>query len=372
MDGLLKIAFIYGPFTLAGRTIDFTNLWDSSRGLTGSELSCICFAREMAKIGHQVSLFIQNPNSSNIDKVSIRDISNLASETAGFDAVCAWNEPDVLRPVLPGPVRIVNQQLNDFGYCKPGFDDFVDVYTSPSRSHMEYISAHTPSPHKWTVLPNGCDPNQYDPALKVPGRVIYASSPDRGLHLLLQAWPSIKRAVPNATLRVFYNMDGWISNFTPIESHYIPDFVEFGKRARYIELSMRRMSGLDITRVGSVSRKQIAREMSETMVLAYPCDTIRFTEGFSVTTMEACAAGAVPVISSVDSLGQIYGDHIPSVQSPVRDRIPEFSDLVIRGLVDSTFRDSVLSKSIKLADAHRWSVLAGTLEEIILNRRSVS
>ena len=190
MQGL-KIAFVYGPFTLAGRLIDFNTLWDSPRGLTGSELSCICFAREMARMGHQVSLFVQGPNAPEFDGVPLREFGNLAGESYGYDAVCAWNEPDVLRAVAPGVLRLVNQQLNDFGYCRPGFDDFVDVYTSPSQSHMEYIRSHTPSPHKWTVLPNGCDPNQYDPALKVPGRVVYASSPDRGLHLLMQAWPSI-------------------------------------------------------------------------------------------------------------------------------------------------------------------------------------
>jgi glycosyltransferase involved in cell wall biosynthesis len=266
---------------------------------------------------------------------------------------------------------MVNQQLNDFGYCQPGYDDFVDVYTSPSSSHMEFIRGHTPSPHKWMVLPNGCDPSQYDPKLKVPGRVIYASSPDRGLHLLLQSWPAIKRAVPGANLRVFYNMDDWISRFTGCENG-APDFVELGNRARYIDLALRRMSNLDIVKVGSVSREQIAREMSEATVLAYPCDTICFTEGFSVTTMEACASGAVPVISSVDSLGQIYGDHTPTVRSPVSERLTEFSDLVVRGLSDSAFRDSVLSKTLKLANSHRWSSLVETIECAVLARGPVS
>lgn len=365
----LKIAFVYGPFAIGNRQIDFTNLWDSPRGLTGSELSCIAISREMAKMGHHVSFFVQNPNASGFDGVTLMEYANLGVETRGYDAVCSWNEPDVLRSVDPSAVRLVNQQLNDFGYCQPGFDDFVDVYTSPSESHMEYIRSHTPSPHKWTVLPNGCDPDLYDIGLKVPGRVVYASSPDRGLHLLLQIWPTIKRSVPHAELRVFYNMDDWISRFVPQEHHHIPDFVEFGRRARYIDLAMKRMSGLGVRRVGSVSRRQMAREMSEAEVLAYPCDTVRFTEGFSVTTMEACASGAIPVISSVDSLGQIYGSHVPTVQSPVRDRLGEFTEFVVRSLNDRDFRESVRDKSLSLAKAHRWSLLASRLEEIILENR---
>lgn len=365
----LRIGFVYGPFTIGNRFFDFTNLWDSSRGLTGSELSCICMSKEMAKMGHQVSLFVQNPNASKFDDVTLREYGNLGRESYEYDAICSWNEPDALRSVNPNAVRLVNQQLNDFGYCDPGFDEFVDVYTSPSQSHMEFIRSHTPSPHKWTVLPNGCDPDQYDHSLKIPGRVVYASSPDRGLHLLLQAWPLIKKKAPHAELRVFYNMEGWISTFIPQENHHIPDFVEYGRRARYIDLAMKRMSDLGVVRIGSVSRRQMAKEMSEAEVLAYPCDTVRFTEGFSVTTMEACAAGAVPIISSVDSLGQIYGDHVPSVQSPVRDRIPEFAEFVVRGLNDKVFRDSIKEKSMKLADHHRWSTLTSQLEKIILERQ---
>jgi len=364
----MKVAFVYGPFTLAGRLIDFANLWDSPRGLTGSELSCICFAREMARMGHHVSLFIQNPNAPEYDGVPLREFANLSAESYGYDAVCAWNEPDVLRGVAPGAVRLVNQQLNDFGYCRPGFDDFVDVYTSPSQSHMEFIRSHTPSPHKWAVLPNGCDPDQYDRSAKVPGRVIYASSPDRGLHLLMQAWPAVRRAVPEAHLRVFYNMDGWISTFVPIEHHGIKDFTEFGRRARYIDLAMRRMGGLGVTRVGSVSRRQMVKEMSEAVVLAYPCDTVRFTEGFSVTTMEACASGAVPVVTAVDSLGQIYLPHIPAVPVPARDNVPAFAEFVVRGLTDTGFQTGAREKSLALAESHRWSVLAGRLEEILLER----
>ena len=225
----MKIAFVYGPMSLGNRPIDFPNVWSSSRGLTGSELSCICLSKEMAKMGHSVSFFIPGPNAVEFDGIPLRDYANLSSESGGYDAVCSWNEPDALRGVSPKAVRLVNQQLNDFRYCQSGFDDFVDLYTSPSQSHMDFIRTQTPSPHKWSVLPNGCDPSQYGSS-KVPGRVIYASSPDRGLHLLLQAWPAIKKAVPHAHLRVFYNMDSWLSTFVPVEHHNIPDFVELGRR----------------------------------------------------------------------------------------------------------------------------------------------
>jgi len=144
--------------------------------------------------------------------------------------------------------------------------------------------------------------------------------------------------------------------------------MEYGYRARYIDLAFKRFADLGVERVGSVSREEIAQEMSEAEVLAYPCDTARFTEGFSVTTMEACAAGAVPVISSVDALGQIYGSFIPTVEAPVKNRLNEFADIISRSLNDEKFRNSVIFKAKSLAHKHKWEKLSSDLESLIMNK----
>ena len=174
----MKLAFIYGPFGGA-RAFDLDHLYDSPRGLTGSEISFFKFAEAMEKRGHAVHRFFPAQG---------------IEPTGHFDVAYSWNDPHKLQ-FVSATVRMMNQQLNDFDYCQPGYDEHVDVYTSPSQPHRDFIAPKTPSPHKWTVLPNGCDPSVYT-APKVPGRVIYASSPDRGLHLVMQAWPAIKKAVP--------------------------------------------------------------------------------------------------------------------------------------------------------------------------------
>lgn len=363
----LKIAFVYGPWTLGGRLIDVPNLWISPRGLTGSELSCFKYALEMSRRGHDISLFVEGASEILFDGVKIRPFNQLHTVDNSWDAVYSWNEPEVLKLVPSTILRMVNQQVNDFDYCLPGFDNFVDIYTSPSDSHREYIKNSTGSPDKWHVIPNGCDPSQYTDGPKDRSSVIWASSPDRGLHLLLQMWPKIRKAVPDASLKIYYNMDTWLQRFTG-SSHSHPDFREFSYRANYISMSLDRMKNMGIEKFGSTSRQKMAEEMSKAMVLAYPCDTIRFTEGFSVTTMEACAAGLVPIISDVDSLGQIYGGHIPTVKFPVTDRMDQFSDLVIKALTDSSFREEVTSRARTLAHDHRWSFLAEKLESLIRSK----
>jgi len=150
-----------------------------------------------------------------------------------------------------------------------------------------------------------------------------------------------------------------------------PTLGEQARRSRYIREALRRLDGHGIELMQSVSRNRIVSEMSEAEVLAYPCDTVNWTEGFSVTLMEACAAGTVPVTTDVDALGSIYGGHVPVVQSPVGERLGEFSDIVIQALTDPDFRSGVTKSARALADQHRWPDIAKRLVSLISSRLSV-
>lgn len=353
----MRIAFLYGAQFLGGRPIDFTNVWDSPRGLTGSEISWLMFAKEMHRRGHDVGLHVWDPaDTKEWESIPLNRVRQLA------DVVYAWISPDLLTAVPKDALRVVNQQLNDWNYCHPGWDRYVDVITSPSRSHMEHMRSRTPAGmDKWEIVPNGCDPAQYSGA-KVPGRVVYASCASRGLHLLLERWPEVKERVPEAHLRIFYNVQGWID--TVLECR--PDEHQVA-RAHYIRDVLPKLRAYGVELVGSTSRRRMAREFSEAMVLAYPCDPVVFTEGFSVTTMEACASGTVPVISSADSLGQIY-EGLPMVPAPPSKHMGDFVDHVVRGLTNPAWRAAVTSTARELASRHAWPVLAELLESILAKR----
>lgn len=389
-----KLAFIYGPFSTGSRHFDFDRLWTDPRGLTGSEVSCFMYASQMARRGHDVTLFVATAIATGAvlgaERIPVRSWSEdaLGLHTLGrfgsafpscpvYDAVLSWNEPDLLRHAPPNALRICNQQLNDFTYCKPGYDDFVDIYTAPgtSQKHFDFIRSQTPSPHKWTMLPNGCDPDAYAVGKKVAGRVLWASSADRGLHLLLQCWPEIRRRVPHATLRALYNFsqygelknyrEGDISPWT--KQPVCSDILEIASRVRYIEAAMAQLKNHGVEHVGSVSRLQMIEEWEQAEVLGYSCDTIRWSEGFSVTTMEACASGTVPVVTDVDALGDIYGGLDSCVKgwdaSP--QALQRFTDHVVRGLTDPAWATRVREQARALANEHRWDKLALRLEGLL-------
>ena len=74
----MKIAFQFGKLLHAGRTLDFSRLWEDPRGLTGSEVACVCFAREMAKRGHSVTFFAPQPvvEGGNAEPFAVADLSS--------------------------------------------------------------------------------------------------------------------------------------------------------------------------------------------------------------------------------------------------------------------------------------------------------
>jgi hypothetical protein len=365
----MRIAFVYGSFSLGQRPFDFDQLYTARRGLTGSELSWLEYALAMKDRGHDVLLVVGQPGLERewrgIRVTSLTDPKIVAD----CDVVFVWNEPNLCREIPAGPLRVVNQQLNDFGYCRPGWEEWCDLVTSPSAHHLAFLKKQAPAVRAWAVLPNGCDPSQYRQGARVPGRVIWASSADRGLHRLLECWPAIKARVPHASLRAFYNYaPAHFDDYEAVGQNVHPDLLEIAQRKRYVEHAMSKLSDprWDVEHVGSVGRKRMALEFEHAEVLGYFADTIRYTEGFSVTTMEACASGCLPVTTDVDSLGHIYGDAVPMVKGPFDARaLGEFVDLVVRGLTDPSWRTRQVTNCLALAADHDWTVLAETLEGIL-------
>jgi len=375
----MKLACIFGSWSLSLRgSLDFESIWEDPRGLTGSELAVVRVSSELAKLGHEVHLFTVSSDAV-WEGVNIHSIDDLALVDRSFDAAVSFNEPDLLRMVTPR-LRVCQQLLNDFGYCHKGFDDFVDLFVSPSEAHRArsltdpscrvveraptgFLGSYTPDPSRWVVIPLGCDPERYQGVEKVRGRVVYCSSPDRGLHWLLHAWPLIKLQVPEANLRIFYRIQPWIESCRALP--FSPTNDKLKARALFIEACIPRLSKLDVEVCGSVSRRTIETELAQAQVLAYPCDPVSWTEGFSCAVLEGCAAAACPVISSVDALGAIYGSVLPMVP---RGDWDQWKSLVVYALQDQDFCHSVNVRAAEFARARTWNKHAEQLAAAIRTR----
>ena len=346
----MRIATILGAFSLGPRPLDLATAYTSERGMTGTELGFVRVTEELRKRGHEVTPFMGDATTR--------------PEWDGFDACLNWNEPNLFIGCR-SKRRVLYQMLNDFSFIRPGFDEWVDQYIGVCPKHTAYVAAQCPKPEKWRTVGLGCDPELYSDA-RVPGRVVYCSSPDRGLHWLLSVWPDIRKAVPEAHLRVFYHWshDGLLGiregDISPQGVPYHQNIVEVAQRARYIKRAMAALKPLGVEHVGSVSRERMAREWSEASVLAYPCDPVAFSEGFSVSILEAHASYTVPVITDADCLGEVYeGSGARIVASPVRDHLQRFTEEV----VDALKTPGSVTTTRTFAEQRTWAKTAEQLEE---------
>lgn len=360
----MKIAICYSPWCLTfRRTLELEGYRDDPRGLSGSEMCAVRLYEEFRAMGHEVTLYADG----------CTPWADRGKEE--HDLAISINYPDELREVR-ATKRVCYQLVNSFEYCRQGFD-YVDLWLSPSNAHRKMILSkdhevesdprrghklmHRFTPEQWKVVPLGCDPERYDGhGPKIPGRVIYASSPDRGLHWLLQEWPHIKRAVPHATLHIFYHLKRWVDGFA--NTPFFPPIENQRARANYVAEALRRMSGPEwgITVRDSVSRATMEREMAYAEVLAYPCDTTRWSEGFSCTVLEACAARACPVITDCDALGDLYwslGTAFPRVD------IGAWRGGVIAALLEKESRDRINATALAFAEEHTWKKTAEKMLE---------
>lgn len=381
----MKVAFVLGPFCSEGRPLDYNTLLTNDRGCSGSDWGVSRVAQEFAKLGHSVSLFTTHAANKpdKWENVSLFHLRDLETEiTSEHDAIISWSEPDVFRDLPINPIRLCSQQLNGFTYCKPGFDDYVDIWASPSDAHLKFHVPQMPCPEKWVMIPDGCDPELYSPGEKIPGRVVHISSPDRGAHWLLQEWQNIKKKVPEASLLIFYHssqgdvcsFERGFPTFQPgtgklyNANKVSPSIYELGQRMRYFNQAMKKLVHLDVKHVGSVSRDQITKELNQAMVLGYPASVVSdFCEGFGCAVMEACAAGCIPVISDVDAFGDIYGGVAPMIKSPVEPNMKLFTELVVRSLKDEKFIKETTEKCRELANKYTWKLAADKYIDAIEN-----
>ena len=361
----MKLAILFEPYCCQ-RGFSYSSIWTAQRGMSGSDLGGHRMAQEAQKLGHDVTLFTFPADGTELpdtwEGIRIRHYERRLEES--WDAAVAWNVADAVCG-MRARLKALSLQINSFVQRQPSE---IDVVFSPSEWHRQRLQSHHPAPFE--VVPDGCDLEPFDALFaggfqKVPGRVVWTSSPDRGLHWLLQEWPMIKRAVPHASLRVFYKLKPWLDHFRERPALQETSIQEQHRRAQYIEAAMPRLANMDVEFFDSVSRVQIAQEVAAAECFAYSCDTVVESEGYSCSGMESAAARACPIMTAVDAFPEIYGEALDLVPMPLSKTAQVFRERVIRALTDANYRESVNSRARALAERNTWVLAAKRMMEVL-------
>lgn len=291
-----------------------------SRPMGGAQ-STLCYLSEaLSRMGHSVFLFNRGSRPEVSRGVACIPLNLLdRSLLRSFD-VCVERSATVAGPRLKPHSRQDTRWIlwNGHAHDQPAVQALgsesvraaYDGIVLLSRwQQRQFVSRFGLNPQKTAVMQNAVAPafeNLFGPDSSIPDVkrhppiIAYTSTPFRGLSVLLDVFPEIRRRVAGVRLKVYSSMA--VYRVSP----------ETDRFARLYE-RCRRTEGVEY--VGSLPQPELARELRTASVLAYPNT---FPETACIAAMEAMAAGCSIVTSRLGALPEttagfarlvpVYGD----------------------------------------------------------------
>lgn len=370
---------IHYPSLAMGRPIDPAKLYSDPRGLTGSEVTAIEYARGLVNLkrGYEVTVYANvatphemwlNDGPDIVGTLAFKhDREWQADQAKDWDAVVSFmNAAPLMALQSDKPLRVLNMQCGDFGGQPAGWEARADFLCSLSFHHARELQPTTSlAPERHRVMYNGVDLERFTPGPKIPGRCIWASSHDRGLHHALELWPKVRARYPHAELHIFYDLDG-IQKFAAMGPTDVPFLLELQRRSIYEVEMMRRLRGHGVVLRGPVSRDQMAEEMAKAEVLLYPTNPVRYTETFGCTVLEAMASGCVPVVTFADAFPELWAPRdCPGVAAPYEANAAAYLEILLDVMGDpGKHAEKVRERARDFA----WDSLVKDFDEFIRSR----
>jgi glycosyltransferase involved in cell wall biosynthesis len=152
--------------------------------------------------------------------------------------------------------------------------------------------------------------------------LIYSSQPYRGLDVLLDAWPAIRAAIPDARLKVLSGFAATYRTDLAADPH--------------AHLYRRCMASEGVDYVGPIAQPLLAGELSAAAALAYPSI---FAETSCISALEAMAAGAKVLTTKLGALAETTAGHAALIDFvPDRARLAQdFAAMAVEQLKEMRY-----------------------------------
>lgn len=221
--------------------------------LGGTEESVVKWAEELTKHGHLVNVYRNGrTNERHIPFGNFPCYLPRDEEMRPAD-ICINIKSAEIAP--KEPTLYLTNETNASDLDLSAYDGVI----WPSQWAADNIPVNNDNVY---ILPHGYDPEQIYPDRKIRNQCLYASSPDRGLDILLEAWPKVVQVHTDAHLIVTYG-------------------------ALYRE-------GLkNVFFMGDVAENEMSELFRTSEIWCHPCTG---GELFGITGIKAQAAGCWPVI----------------------------------------------------------------------------
>lgn len=268
--------------------------------LGGSETAVAYLAEALGRLGYRVTVFtdrhtrveqIEGRGSAGWrmctrGNVEWREWNEFHPSTYDFGTVFYWRCPHLL-PATAKHRRVLWTHDCAHPLGKKGYEN-ADVVLALSESHAKSLLELDDYEGACRLVANGLNPESF-PAFDVPRdpkKVLYVSSPDRGLERLLAWWPEVRARVPEATLDIYYS---WAA-----ARKKDPALI------KRLEAKLEELKGLGVELKGGVSQPELHRAMRGAGIWAYP--TSGKAETFCISLTSALASGCWPIVSDAGAL----------------------------------------------------------------------
>jgi glycosyltransferase involved in cell wall biosynthesis len=267
---------------------NFVKDWDESslktRGLGGSETAVIHMARQLAEVtGRKVKVFNERAAVTAFGNVTYEPLPEMYNYLReNMPAVhIAWRHSLRLNPA---PMYTWCHDLGFIGMENPTQFDYIMAL---SEFHQNFLRHMFNIPReKMILISNGIDPARFDsePSEKQSGKVVFSSSPDRGLDNTIAVMDIVVKEIPDAELHVFYGVEG----LRAMNRGELADQLETMMKARpYVKYH------------GNVTQDKLTEELKTAAVWLYPTN---FLETYCITAIEALCSGVYPVVRKFGAL----------------------------------------------------------------------
>ncbi len=343
----------------------------------GSESAQCYLAMELARRGHEVSLFSGSEPKGlrrGVQCAPVADAERML-KAARHDVILALNFPSYahhLRTFIDERTALIAWDQN-FWFANPepyqqqlkalqGDRDYILCVSDWHRE--DYLEHGKLDPQRVKVLRNATGPafcNLFQPDEPILGQkswppvMAYTSVPYKGLPALLDMYPHLRQVRPDLSVNIFSSFD-----------LYAPNNVH-RQDSQWQEVYRRCKETPGVNYPGIVPQADLARAMRGTSILFYP-NTMPETS--SICTFEAMAAGCVVVAPALGALPETmsgFGLSIPTEGDGFS--IELFLNQVLGVLAAFDSRDEALEKQLRaqvnhIHEKHLWSVRAREAEAL--------
>lgn len=333
-----------------------------SEGLGGSEEAVVYLSQELTKLGWQVTVYA-NPEDQAGDYEGVKYVPYYDfNMNDNFNALVLWRS-----------IGLVDLNLNSkytllWMHDVPSNADFTEDRLAKinkiavlSEFHKSLFRVNKGNDvfevipdNKFFVTRNGI----LDLGIKTwqgnSHKMVYVSSPDRGLVNLLLRWEDVRKEVPDAELHIYYGFDV-----------YDVLFRDNPARMKWKRMVMDMMNKEGITYHGKVGHEELHKEMNSAGLWVYPTG---FEEISCISAMKAQALGSVPVVTNFAALKETVANGIKvDVDIRTDEGKAEYIKVLIDMLKNPEKQEELRPNMMKWAqDYFLWSRVAKQwVEEII-------